>query len=68
MERGPEVGAGKEEMKLFLTGIAVSLADLLLIGISGYLAIHDKYGWGWFLVAGLICARVASGDCDCKKD
>lgn len=43
-------------MKFMLANLGINLVALACIGVSAYLAIHDKQGWGWFLFVAVICA------------
>jgi hypothetical protein len=47
-------------MKYFLANLGINLVALLCICLSGYLLLHDKGGWGWFLFVGLLCAGTAT--------
>lgn len=33
----------------------VNLVALACVGVAGYLAAHERAGWGWFLFVALIC-------------
>ncbi len=50
----------KDIIELFVANIIT----LVCIGIAAWLVMHDKGGWGWFLVIGALCAHV----CETKKD
>lgn len=43
-------------MKLALLAVALNMLSLSFLAVAGYLAAHDKNGWGWFLFAAIICA------------
>lgn len=43
-------------MKLVLFTVAANLASLASITFAGFLAMHEKAGWGWFLFVGAVCA------------
>lgn len=45
-------------MKLFLENISLNLFSLACVGFAGYLAFHDKQGWGYFLFVAALCARI----------
>ena len=47
-------------MTYFLANLGVNLVALAAVVVSGYLAVHDKDGWGWFLLVGLLCAGSAT--------
>jgi hypothetical protein len=34
--------------------LIASIPSILCFGISGYLALKEKEGWGWFLFAGVL--------------
>jgi len=47
-------------MKFVLANLGINLVALACIGVSGYLAVNGKDGWGWFLFAALLCAGSVS--------
>jgi hypothetical protein len=47
-------------MKYFFANLGVNLCALACIGFAGYLLIHDKEGWGWFLFVAALCSGSAS--------
>ena len=43
-------------MKSLLANLGVNLVALACVVAAGYLAAHDRDGWGWFLFIGFLCA------------
>lgn len=43
-------------MKYILANLGVNIVALLCVAIAGCLAIKGSGSWGWFLLAGLLCA------------
>ena len=43
-------------MKNLFTILGLILAAICCIGTAAYMAINSRGEWGWFLVAGLMCA------------
>ena len=43
-------------MKNLFANIGINVVAIGCIAIAGYLVIHGKEGWGWFLFGGIICA------------
>ena len=35
--------------------LLVNMVTFVCVSIGGYMAFHDRPGWGWFLIVGLIC-------------
>jgi len=48
-------------MKDAFSLIIYNIPALICYSVSAYLLIHDKYGWGWFLLVALICTHVSHG-------
>ena len=53
-------------MKLMFLNISANLVALSCVGVSGYLAVHNINGWGWFLFVAF-CTTVAYKNTD-KED
>ena len=47
-------------MKHLIANIGVNMVAVVCVIIGGYMAIHGKDGWGWFLFIGFLCAGSAS--------
>lgn len=47
-------------MNLFLINLGVNLVSLVCVATSGYLAIHDKEAWGYFLLVAALCSKGVS--------
>lgn len=44
-------------MKNILTLITANLISFSFIALAGYLAMHDKEGWGWCIFGALVTAH-----------
>lgn len=42
-------------MKFFLANLSANLVALACVLFAGMLAYGGKGGWGWFLLAGVLC-------------
>jgi hypothetical protein len=47
-------------MKYFMANLGVNLVALTCVASAAYLVAHDKRGWGWFLLVGLLAAASVS--------
>lgn len=54
-------------MKHLLVAIVATLPALVCFGVSAYLAVKGKEGWGWFLFVGLLCAGSITVNCADKS-
>jgi hypothetical protein len=41
--------------------IGLGLASAVAFGGATFLAFHDKVGWGWLIIAGIVSAICATG-------
>ena len=48
-------------MKQILTLLSLNLVALALVATASYMAIHDLWGWGWFLACAMCATHVAKG-------
>jgi hypothetical protein len=44
-------------MKYGLHSLLANLPSLACVIIAGYMAFHDKNGWGWFLFLAVLLAK-----------
>jgi len=47
-------------MKYLLENLGVNLVALACVGVAGFLAVHEKSGWGWFLGSAMLCAALGA--------
>lgn len=49
-------------MNYSLAVITANLVSLCSVSLAGFLAYHDKDGWGYFLFVAVLCAASVSYD------
>lgn len=47
-------------MRFAIMTIAANAGSIICLGIAGWLVMHDKDGWGWFLFFALILGQCVS--------
>jgi len=52
-----KVGSWGNAAKILFLTLVQNMVSLACVGIAGYLVVHDRSAWGWFLIVGWLANR-----------